>query len=89
MPLLRSLIWMAAKRAATDPRVRSMAVDAAQKARPHVERTAREARQAMREAPPTKDPRAFAQRLRDRLSDVTPPPPGPPKPPGPPDRTGQ
>jgi hypothetical protein len=85
MPLLRKLIFMAAKQAATDPRIRSLAVDAAQKARPHVERTAREAREAMREAPPMKDPRAFAQRLRDRLSDVTPPSP---KPPGPPDRVG-
>ena len=40
-------------------------------ARPHVERTARETREAMREVSPTKDPRGFATRLRDRLSDIS------------------
>jgi len=67
MPLLRSLLWRAAKTAATDPRVRQGAVDAYKKARPHADRAAREFRDTLRETSPLEDPRGFAARYRDRL----------------------
>lgn len=67
MPLLRMLLWKAARRLASDPRMQQIAVDAYDKARPKVEQTAREIRQAAREASPLDDPGAFARRVKQRL----------------------
>ncbi len=67
MPLLRMLLWKAARRLASDPRVQQIAVDAYDKARPKVEQTAREIREAARETSPLGDPGAFARRVKDRL----------------------
>ena len=68
MPLLRVLMWNAARKLAADPRVQQMAKDAVEKARPKVEQTAREIRQAAQEASPLDDPGAFARRVKDRLT---------------------
>ncbi|NNG05502.1 MAG: hypothetical protein HKM95_15570 [Inquilinus sp.] len=68
MPLLRTLIWSAARKLASDPRVQRMAADAYEKARPNVEETAREIRDAAREASPLDDPGAFARKVKDRLT---------------------
>ena len=44
-----------------------MAADAYDKARPKVEQTAREIREAVREASPLDDPGEFTRRVKDRL----------------------
>ena len=49
MPLLRTLIWKAARHLANDPRMQEIAADAYAKARPKVEETARQIRDAARE----------------------------------------
>lgn len=66
-PLLRGLIWTAAKRLAADPRVRQTAAEAVQRARPRVEAAAREVRAIVREGSPLDDPGGFARKLRDRV----------------------
>ena len=73
MPLLRTLLWKAARRLASDPRVQQMAADAYDKAKPKVEQTAREIREAAREASPLDDPGEFARRVKNRLSRKDPP----------------
>ncbi len=70
MPLIRTLVWAAARHAANNPAVRQAVVDAARKAAPVVGRAAREARVAARDAPPLKDPAAFARTIADRLRDL-------------------
>lgn len=67
MPLLRALLWKAARHLASDPRVREIAADTYAKTRPKVEETARQIRNAAREASPLDDPAEFARRVRDRL----------------------
>ena len=56
MPLLRTLLWKAARHLANDPRVQQIAADAYDKAKPKVEQTARQIRDAAREASPLDDP---------------------------------
>lgn len=73
MPVLRSLLWVAAKQLASDPRVRRMAVEAAIRARPKVEEAARQIRAAAREASPLNEPAAFARAVRDRVIRRAPP----------------
>ena len=68
MPLLRTLIWKAARRLASDPRVQRMASDAYDKAKPKVEETARQIRDAAREASPLDDPGEFARNVKKRLT---------------------
>ncbi|MCB9947220.1 MAG: hypothetical protein H6842_05245 [Rhodospirillaceae bacterium] len=66
-PILRSLLWSAARHLATNPRVQAQAARAYRKARPAAESLARSTVQAVRDAPPLRDPAAFARTLRDRL----------------------
>lgn len=68
MMFLRSLLWKAARHLANDPRIREMAVDAVAKAKPKVEETARQIREAAREASPLDDPTEFARRVKSRLT---------------------
>ena len=67
MPILRTLLWSAAQRLATDPRVQAKAAQAIRKAKPAAESLARGAVQAARDAPPLKNPGAFARTLRDTI----------------------
>ncbi|HET8726147.1 MAG TPA: hypothetical protein VFO41_01440 [Alphaproteobacteria bacterium] len=67
MPILRTLIWTAARRLAADPRVQQMAMDAARQARPKVEEAARRIRTIARETGPLDDPGGFARKLRDQV----------------------
>ena len=67
MPILRTLLWSAAQRLATDPRVQAKAVDALRRAKPAAETLARGALHAARETPPLKNPGAFARTLRDTI----------------------
>lgn len=73
MLILRSLLWNAAVRAATDPRTRQTAGRAAralgQRVRPLADQAAIELRGALREAPPAENPLRFLKRLRDRLDE--------------------
>lgn len=68
MPLLRTLLWKAAKRLASDPRMQEIAADTYAKARPKVEETARQIRDAAREASPLDDPTEFARNVKKRLT---------------------
>lgn len=65
--LLRSLLWKAARHLANDPRIREIAIDTFSKAKPKVEETARQIREAAREASPLDDPGEFARRVKSRL----------------------
>ena len=67
MPILRTLVWTAARQAATNPAVRRAVSNAARKAAPVVGRAAREARCLARERPPLKDPAGFARAVAERL----------------------
>lgn len=73
MPILRTLIWNVAMRAASDPRARQAAARAARAVgdtvRPIAAQAAEEVRGAAREAPPTDSPLRFLKRLRDRLDE--------------------
>lgn len=68
MALLKTLLWKAAQRLASDPRMREIAADAYDKARPKVEETARQIRDAAREASPLDDPTEFARNVKKRLT---------------------
>lgn len=68
MVLLRSLLWKAARHLANDPRTRELAADAFAKAKPKIEETARQIRDAAREASPLDDPTEFARNVKNRLS---------------------
>jgi hypothetical protein len=68
VPLIRTLVIKAAKKAATDPRVQRQAVELARKAVPHVQAAARSVGAAAREASPLRDPKGFARNVRDRIS---------------------
>ena len=74
MPLIRTLVWAAARQAASNPAVRRAVVDAARKAAPVVGRAARDARVAARDVardrPPLKDPAGFAWAVATRLRDI-------------------
>ena len=67
MPILRTLVSMAVRRAATDPQMRAKVVQAARQFGPSAERTGYAIRDAAREASPLEDPRGFLRLLRDRL----------------------
>ena len=66
MPLLGHLIRRLAWRAATDPRVRARAAEAARNLKPRAEAAAHAVRQAAREAPPQRSPVRFMAALLDR-----------------------
>ncbi len=68
MALLRTLLLKAARHLANDPRVREMAADAYAKAKPKVAETARQIRDAAREASPLDDPTEFARNVKNRLT---------------------
>ena len=70
MPLIRTLVWAAARQAAANPAVRRAVFDAARKAAPVVGRAAREARTVARDLPPLKDPAGFAREVATRLRGV-------------------
>jgi len=61
------MLLMGARRIATDPHLRQKVKDGAARARPVIERSAQSVKSAASEAPPLKDPRAFAEALRRRL----------------------
>jgi hypothetical protein len=65
--VMRRALFMAARRAVTDPRVRAKAMEVAQKAKPAAQRAAASAREAAKETPPARDPGAFARGLWRRL----------------------
>ena len=67
MPILRTLLWSAAQRLVTDPRVQAKAAEALRKAKPAAENVARGTLKAARDAPPLKNPGAFARTLRDTI----------------------
>ncbi|MEM7442579.1 MAG: hypothetical protein AAF414_04515 [Pseudomonadota bacterium] len=65
--ILRQLIMQGARRIATDPRLHQKVKEGAQRARPVVERSARNIKNAAKEKSPLEDPRGFAEALRRRL----------------------
>lgn len=66
-PLLRRLALEAARRLAADPRVRQAAIDAAVRAKPHVEAMARNIGTIARETRPLDDPAGFVRRIRSEI----------------------
>ena len=60
--MLRTLAW----RAATDPRVRASAAQAARKLKPKAKAAALAVQEAAREAPPQRSPARFVAALLDR-----------------------
>lgn len=66
--LLKTLLWKAARHLANDPRVREIAADTYVKAKPKIEETARQIRDAARDASPLDDPAEFARNVKNRLT---------------------
>lgn len=66
--LLKTLLWKAARHLANDPRVQEIAADTYAKAKPKIEETARQIRDAAREASPLDDPTEFARNVKNRLT---------------------
>ena len=79
MPILRRLLWAAARRVASDSRVQAKAAEvlatevkpraeaAWRQAKPKLDAAKAELRDAAREANPRKDPRKFAAKVKERL----------------------
>ncbi len=69
--LLRNLLVAAAKRIAADPEVQARAADTYESAvKPRLSAARDELRDLAREADPLQDPRAFARRVKDRISEL-------------------
>ena len=71
MPLLRNLLFGAARRIAQNPEVQARAAETYDSAvKPRLSAARDELRDIAQEADPLKDPGAFARRLRDRIREV-------------------
>ncbi len=71
MPLLRNLLFRAARRIAADPEVQARAAETYETSvKPRLSAARDELRDLAREADPLKQPGAFARRLRDRIREV-------------------
>lgn len=71
MPLLRRLLFSAARRIAADPKVQQKAADVYEHdVRPKISAARDELRELTGEVNPLDDPRGFARRVRDRIREV-------------------
>ena len=71
MPLLRNLLFSAARRIASNPEVQARAADTYEASvKPRLSAARDELRDLARDHDPLKDPGGFARRLRDRVREV-------------------
>lgn len=71
MPLLRRLLFSAARRIAADPKVQQKAADVYQRdVSPRISAARDELRELTGEVNPLDDPRGFARRVRERIREV-------------------
>lgn len=72
MPLLRNLLFSAARRIAADPEVQARAAQTYESAvKPRLSAARDELKDLAREVDPLSEPGAFARRLKDRIREVS------------------